>query len=309
MVIYSGRMSGDDLNTFLLNTKTSQSASHDALTALEDKDYWTRRKKGRKRAPPEELERIEDSTVHHRKIPYHSSLTSNTGSHNVGNHETSSPLSRHRNEEDTKKEALEASSMAHFVLEYVLVRELGGRANARKGDEAASIPPPGLVQAERAQLRPIARDGMLYVCRGSATTRSFHFISPTVIYQDLPEDVIRLRQSLAVCDYKRDLVGGVTGPNAPSIREHLLSLIHAGLLGKKWVPQENTVLQNSLVPSGVEIEETRSDILNLFGNSNKCQPSSAAEGDVSKASDECDDDDDDFSLDKYLHGEDTDEEP
>lgn len=125
-----------------------------------------------------------------------------------------------------------AERMAHLVLEYVLVRELGGRHNAHKRPDDSDAPAkvqPSQLMAERATLRKVARLTISHVIHlGAATEQSTTWTEP------VPETVLAYRKALRVCDVRRDLVGGLTSAVTSHNRAYLHRLVAAGLKGEAW---------------------------------------------------------------------------
>lgn len=232
-------------------------------------------------------------------------------------------------ESAVKSEQL-GSVMAHFVLEYVFSHELGGRTNAARGDEDADYPPPGRVAAERAQLRPPAKDHISY-CFSIPGPSSFLdpdqcLMIPRVVRAILPENAFRYRQSLAVCDYICDTLGGVTGPYPPSLRKRDEVVVAAGLEGKKgremgdantWsigrgesnvTSEHHSDLGSSFSlfgghPNAQLQSITSSPPLHLFEAEVKSSIAGSTNGSSSQKVEEADA----FSLDAYLNGSDSDE--
>lgn len=222
------------------------------------------------------------------------------------------------------------SVMAHFVLEYVFTHELGGRTNAARGDEDAHYSPPGRVAAERAQLRPLAKDHVSY-CFSIPTQSSLLdpvqcLMIPRVVRSVLPDNIFRYRQSLAVCDFIRDTLGGVTGPYPPSLRKRDEVVVGAGLEGKQQSEMDDASTWGIPKGDGNSTSEPHSDSVcsfSLFGGNPNAELKNTtsspslhlfeAEGkstiveNKDCSSSQKEEEADAFSLDAYLNGSDSDE--
>lgn len=255
---------GEDLNAMLRLTRTAPAADPLYLPSLNRLDPWKHQWK-------EERARNREGHTHISTVQkeFHSTEGSNRSylgdsshyyqtlesSKHAEDHENVSPAaagtsssSAESMERILKAEQL-GSSMAHFVLEYVFTHELGGRANAARGDEGMFCPPPGRILAERAQLRPLARDDIKYGITSSVGSSSLFnhdhcFMRPTILRRPLSDNVFRYRQSLVIFDFLRDTLGGVTGPHASSLRKRDAAQIESGLEGRQWTDIEEGKARN-----------------------------------------------------------------
>lgn len=328
-----------DFNVILRETRTAPEADPLGLPPLEKVDPWKHQQKdGRSRNRVGhshfsfERELYDTNDINRADFGASAKFSQTTGipkdfEWNKSFSRASVALSSVRN--SGMETSLEAESsgtvMAHFVLEYVFTHELGGRINGSRGDEDACCPPPGRIAAERAQLRPPGKNYLAY-CFASSTgpsellNQEDYFRVPRMVRTALPDNLFRYRQSLAVCDFFRDTLGGITGPCAPSLRKRDASLLEEGLQGKQWTGNHG----NNAEDSSDEMKMLREKKIG-FSLSSPCLPvhqtvqSSASPpslhlfeteepGSVlgmsgANAKEEAED----FSLDAYLNGSDSDE--
>lgn len=188
--------------------------------------------------------------------------------------------------------------MAHHVLEYVMLQELGGRGNAVKATEGGSpescLLSPGVLQAERSTLRPGAREALHYTVKvvGGAALQCLQ--PPVLLRQRLPDEALRHLQSLQVCHYERDLTGGVTrAASTPAVRAHLLNVLEAGLAGKRYCQETAIGSSSGTEKREKETTEAVTSSLSLFDWEENRRATNSDEAGM-------DGDENAFSLDKYL---------
>lgn len=188
--------------------------------------------------------------------------------------------------------AQEAQWMAHQVLDYVLLHQLGGRNNAAKEPEPPLVPPPGALAAERATLAPAAALQTSYVALGGGGPPV-----STAQRAPLPEAVLRHRQSLRVASLSTDLVGGYgAGRLAPRLRLHFTALIGAALEGRRWTREDAEAVGSATAASAADAQPVA---LDLFGGETAAVPSGAADegGDEEEGKGER------FSINDFLGGD------
>lgn len=273
-------MSNEDLNKILLETKTSTLDEIDPLNVLSEEWSWKgkKSKKGGKKHVGTTRGKMDASE------------TSNFSLQPVKSEVNNTVKEKYTVEKQQKEAAAAAAVMAHSVLEYVFVYKLGSRVNAAKEKETIQALPPGLLYAERAQLRPTAtHEKLSYVMRRGLVELEPH---PHLLREEMPEELVCYRQSLKVCHWERDVTGGATGPLSAAVRNRVKDVIEAGLHGKEWQRKEASVDDGIATSTPEEVKS-----LNLFGTTSNTEVEEEASIQGGK----------NFSLDQYLECSDSDD--
>ncbi|EAN79790.1 hypothetical protein, conserved [Trypanosoma brucei brucei TREU927] len=206
----------DDLNSLLMSTKTASEYG------VEASGRWVSRPKKRASRKPMDAG-VSTYDVQKKSRAEHSTngvsqagVDGNTGGTIDG---TSEPfLSSDRVLAPCPREV-----MVNRVMEYVMMRELGGRHNTTQCGEEGFAPFRAALLAETASMRPVAEYDVIHSVRG---------MSSVPCHEKAPDAVVQYRRRLYCCSYDRDLVGGHSSGKPPHTREHLRALVGSGLRGK-----------------------------------------------------------------------------